>query len=192
MHEADLIGIHEARIAHHVAAVRQIDGEDGTAPVLNGAGAVVVERFVVVRADVTPRKHILEMLRKSGIDGHQVFELAVLGTFLDHQDLAVALDDLGLDFADRFVQQDLVVDLTGDDLVADFRDALGAKGICFTRPAQWRFGFLIALEERFVRPLGSERGVLRDLIHPIENFPGDIGAGCHYFFEILNWFVHAQ
>jgi hypothetical protein len=28
VHEADLIRIHEARIAHHVAAVREVDGED--------------------------------------------------------------------------------------------------------------------------------------------------------------------
>src|SRR5690606_24385810 len=30
-----LVGVHEARIAHHVAAIRQIDGEDRAATVLD-------------------------------------------------------------------------------------------------------------------------------------------------------------
>ncbi len=50
--EADLVGVHEARVAHHVAAVGQVDGEDRAAAVLDGAAAVVVELRVVVGADV--------------------------------------------------------------------------------------------------------------------------------------------
>jgi len=36
------------------------------------------------------------------IDRHDVFKMAVLGAILNHQDLAIALDDLGLDFAHLF------------------------------------------------------------------------------------------
>ena len=56
VHEADLVGVHEAGIAHHVAAVGQVDGEDRSSPVLDGAAAVVVQLFVVMSADVAARK----------------------------------------------------------------------------------------------------------------------------------------
>ena len=41
--EAHLIGIHETGIAHHVAAVRQIDGQDTATTVLDGRSAVVAQ-----------------------------------------------------------------------------------------------------------------------------------------------------
>ena len=47
--EPDLVRVHEAGVAHHVAAVRQVDGQHRAAAVLDGAAAVVVELLVVVR-----------------------------------------------------------------------------------------------------------------------------------------------
>ena len=44
VHVADLIGVHEARIAHHVAAVGQVDRQHRAAAVLDGRGAVIVQR----------------------------------------------------------------------------------------------------------------------------------------------------
>ena len=70
----------------------------------NRAGAVIVECFVAVSADVAARKNVFQVLRERWIDRHQVFELPVNRAFLYHQDLAVAFDDLRLDFADRLVQ----------------------------------------------------------------------------------------
>ena len=35
--EADLVGVHEAGIAHHVAAVGEVDGQHRSAAVLHGA-----------------------------------------------------------------------------------------------------------------------------------------------------------
>ena len=64
VHEPYLVGVHEARVAHHVAAVGEIDGEDRSAAVLHGAGAVVVEFFVVVGADVAAREHFFEVLEE--------------------------------------------------------------------------------------------------------------------------------
>ena len=64
VHEADLVGVHEARIAHHVAAVGEVDGQHRAAAVGDGAGAVVVQLFVVVGANVAAREHIFEMLRR--------------------------------------------------------------------------------------------------------------------------------
>jgi hypothetical protein len=42
MHEPDLVRVHEARIAHHVAAVGQIDGQHRSAPVLHRRRPVVM------------------------------------------------------------------------------------------------------------------------------------------------------
>ena len=70
--------------------------------------------------------------------------MAVDGAVLHHQDLAVALDDLGLDLADLLVQQDLVRQLAVDDLLADLRDALGAERVGGAGPAERRLLLLIA------------------------------------------------
>ncbi len=93
MHEPDLIGVHEARIAHHVAAVGQIDGQHRSAAVRDGAGAVVVQLFVVVGADVAARENVFQVLEERRIGRHDVFEVAVDRAILDHHDLAVAFDD---------------------------------------------------------------------------------------------------
>ena len=103
MHEPDLVGVHEARIAHHVAAVRQIDRQHRSAAVRDGAGPVIVKLFVVVGADVAAGEHVFEMLEERRVDRHHVFEVAVDRAILHHQDLAVALDDLRLDLADFLV-----------------------------------------------------------------------------------------
>ena len=62
--EPDLVRVHEARVAHHVAAVGQVDGEHRAAAVLDRAAAVVVQLLVVVRADVAAREHVFEVLEE--------------------------------------------------------------------------------------------------------------------------------
>ncbi len=160
--EADLVGVHEAGVAHHVAAVGEVDGENRAAAVGDGGGAVVVELLVVVGADVAAGEDLFEVLEEGGVDGHDVFKVAVDGAVLDHEDLAVALDDLGLDLADLLVEEDLVGELAVDDLLADLRDALGAEGVGGAGPAEGRLFFLVALEEGLVAPLGGEAGVGAD------------------------------
>jgi len=133
--EADLVGVHEAGVAHHVAAVGQVDGQNRATAMGDGRGAVVVELLIVVGADVAAGEDIFEVLHHRRVDGHDVLEVAVDGAILDHQDLAVALDDLSLDFADLLVEEDLVGQLAVDDLLANLRDALGAEGVGGTGPA---------------------------------------------------------
>ena len=60
---------------------------------------MLVQFFVVVRADVAAREHLFQVLEERRVDGHHVLEMAVNGAILHHHDLAVALDDRGLDFA---------------------------------------------------------------------------------------------
>ena len=116
MDEPDLVGVHEAGVAHHIAAVREIDREDRSAPVRHRARTVVVEIFVVVGADVAARENLFEVIEEFGVDRHHVFEVAVNGAILHHQDFAVARDDLRLDFADFLVAQNLDRQFAVDDL----------------------------------------------------------------------------
>ena len=157
MHEADLVGIHEARIAHHVAAVGQVDGQDRAAAVLDGAAAVVVQLLVVVRADVAARERFLEVLEEGRVHRHHVLEVAVNRAILDHQDLAVALDDLGLNLPDLLVQQDLVITLAVENLLARLAHADRAERVGLARPAKRGLHFLPGLLQRDVRPLRDER-----------------------------------
>ena len=111
------------------------------------------------------------MLEEGGVDGHDVFEVAVLGAVLDHEDFAVALDDLGLDFADFLIEQDFMGQLAVEDLLANLRDALGTEGIGGAGPAEGRLFLLIGLEEGLVGPLGGEGGVGADAIQALEDGP---------------------
>ena len=101
---ADLIRVHEARVAHHVAAVGQVDRQDRAAPVLDRGRAVVVQR-VGDRIEVPAGEETLDPAQEIRIDGERVGERAVLRTGLLDDDLAVALDDVGLDLADVLVRR---------------------------------------------------------------------------------------
>ena len=88
--EPDLVRVHEAGVAHHVAAVGEVDGQHRAAAVLDGGAAVVVQLLVVVGPDVAAREHFLEVLEERRVDRHHVLEVAVDGAVLHHEDLAVA------------------------------------------------------------------------------------------------------
>ncbi len=142
---ADLVGVHEARIAHHVATVGEIDGENGAAAVADGRRAVLVEVFVVVRGNVAAGELLFDPVEELGIDGHHVFIVAMDGAILDHPNLIVALDDLRLDFADFFVHQIAPVFLAGNDRFTRLFDACRAERIGLPREAKRGLGLFPGL-----------------------------------------------
>ena len=103
MNESDLIGIHKAWVAHHIAPVRQIDCKNRATTILDRACPVVMELFVVVRPLVATRELILKVGKHLWISRHNVFKAPMLRALLDHPDLAVTLDNFSLDFTDFFV-----------------------------------------------------------------------------------------
>ena len=149
-----------------------------------------MEALVVVGADVAAGEDLFQVPEEGGVHGHDVFEVAVLGAVLHHEDLAVALDDLGLDLAGLLVHEDLDRQLAVDDLLADFGDALGTERVGGARPAERRLGLLIRLQQRLVRPLGRERWVGINAIELVENHPRAFGGDGDSFFNILNGLVH--
>src|ERR1043166_827424 len=106
MDKANLIGIHEAGVAHHVATISEIYRQHGATAILDGAGTVVVQLFVVVRGDISTWEHGFDVRQKLGVDRHNVLEVSVNWAILNHPNLAVALDDLRLDLADLLLNQD--------------------------------------------------------------------------------------
>ena len=73
---ADLVGVHEARVAHHVAAVGQVDGQHRAAAVLDRRRAVVVEA-VGDGVEVAAGEQVLEALEERRVDRQRVGEGAV-------------------------------------------------------------------------------------------------------------------
>ena len=190
VHEAHLVGVHEARVAHHVAAVGEVHRQHRAAAVLDRAAAVVVELLVVVGLDVAAGEHLFEVLEKRRVNRHDVFEVPVDRAVLDHDDLAVLLRDGRLDLADLLVEEHF--DRLGavDDRLPRLAHAGGTERVGFARPAKRRLGLLIALEQRLVRPLRGDRFVLGNLIDPREHLPGAVGGDGESLFCVLDGRVH--
>ena len=129
MNETNLVRIHEARIAHHVAAVRQIDCQHRAAAILDRRRAVVVKFLVVVSFDIAAGEQLLDVRKELDVDRHHVFEMAVRRTILDHPYLAVTLDDLGLDLTDLFIDQNANFLFAAKDLFARLDHAVRAQRI---------------------------------------------------------------
>jgi len=190
--KADLVGVHEAGIAHHVAAVRQIDGQNRPAAVRHRRSSVVVQLFVVVSADVASGENFLKVTEELRVDRHHVFEMAVSGAVLDHQDLAVALDDLRLNLANLLIQKDFVRQLAVDNLLANLRNALRAQRIGGAGPAKRRLLFLIRLEQRLIGPLRRKGRIWADTVELLENGPGSLGRDGDRSFCVLDGFRHVS
>jgi hypothetical protein len=152
---------------------------------------VVVQRLVVVRADVAAREHLLEMLEERGVHRHHVLEVAVDGTVLHHQNLAVALEDRRFDLADLLVEENADVLLPVENRLARLAHTGGAQRVGLARPPEWRLGLFVRLQEWFVRPRGDERRVLFDLVQTIEDRPRAVRRNRQPFLHVLDWLVHA-
>src|SRR3989440_2040883 len=116
--------------------------------------------------------------------------MTVLGAVLDHENLAVALDDLSFDLADFFIEQDLVGQFAVENLLADLRNTPRAKRVGATRPAQRWLRLLVRLKQWLVGPLGFGR---RIGLHAVEAFkyrPCSGGSNGDCFLHIFYWFMH--
>src|SRR5262249_14521977 len=99
VHVPHLIGIHEAGIAHHVAAVGQIDRQYGAPAISYRRGAVAVHAVIVGAAEVAAEEQAFNAPQKVGVRGHDVFKIPVGLAVLAHVDAPIFFDDLSLDLA---------------------------------------------------------------------------------------------
>src|SRR5262245_43470053 len=105
MNVTDLVRVHEAGIAHHVAAVRQVYRQNCAATVLNRAASVIVKPFVSVGWNIAAGEVLFDPFQELHVDGHNVFGAAVLWAVFDHPDLTVTFDDLSLYLTDLLVEK---------------------------------------------------------------------------------------
>src|SRR5664279_3295303 len=180
----DLIRVHEARVAHHVAAVREVDREDGAAAVLDRGRAVVVE-LVLRDLDVAPEEILLEPAEELRVTGHQVFERAVLRARLDHPDLVAAQEDVGRNFSGPPVHELAELARAADDRVPDLSCARRAQRIRAAGIAQGRLRALVTLRERLRRPCRMKSTRRDAAIHGLKGIPGDIRRRPYCLVELL-------
>ena len=137
-----------------------------------------------------PGIRVFEMFEERRVHRHHVFEVAVEGAVLHHQDLAVAFDDGGLDLADLLVQQDLVVALAVEDLLARFANAGRAERVGLARPAERRLHLLPRLLNRLVGPLGREGLCPLHGVERVEYAPGAFGREREPLLDVLDRLMH--
>src|SRR5690242_6041217 len=97
--------------------------------------------------------------------------MAVLRAVLDHQDLAVTLDDLGLDLARLLAGEEAEILLAGEHQLARLLDAGRAERVGGPRPAQHREGALARLQERGRRPLGLKGPGFEPAVDELDDGP---------------------
>ncbi len=173
---ADLVGVHEARVAHHVATVGQVDRQNRAPPVADGRAAVPVDQLVAQRTEVAPVVAGLDDPIELGIDRENVLEGPVFVARLAHEDLAVFLEDRGLDLAAVPVRQLREIALAADDRFAGLDHAARAQRVGLTRPAEWRVGALAALEQGARSPLRLTRRAFRQAgVDRLKGVPAGVG-----------------
>ena len=176
VHVADLIGVHEARVAHHVAAIGEVDGQDGAAPVLNARRAVIAQRRER-REVVATRVEVLDAARKGGVDREDVLEVAVLRARLFHLQHAVDFVDVRADLAGLPVDERRQITLAGENLGPYLLHAARTQRVCVSRPSELREGALAALEQRRGGPLRVDGRLLEpDVVALHERPRGASGA----------------
>src|SRR4029077_12793103 len=171
--------------------IRKIDGEHGSTSILHRGRTVVMQLLVVVSLDIATGENFFKMLREFRVNRHQVFEVTVLDAVLDHPDLAIAFDDLGLDLADFLVHQNVNRQMAVENLLPYFRHALGTKRISRARPAERRLRLFPRLEQGLIGPLRSRRRIRRNAVQAFKNCPCARGGNRHGLLNIFNRLVHS-
>src|SRR5207244_7887705 len=99
--------IHEARIAHHVAAIGEIDSQDSAAAKLNVRCPMLVNARIFRGAKVATEEERFDSFQERRISRHHICELAVLRASLAHDDLTIFFQNLGLKFTRMLMHQSL-------------------------------------------------------------------------------------
>jgi hypothetical protein len=91
VHVTNLVRIHEARIAHHVAAIGQINRQHGATAKFNIRRSMLVNVGIFGGAKVAAEEERFDSFQERRISSHHVCELAMLRASLAHDDTAVFL-----------------------------------------------------------------------------------------------------
>src|SRR4051812_11832623 len=126
------------------------------------------------RLEVAARIQPLDALQPFGIDGHHVREGAVLLAGLLHDDLAVLLEDLGLDLSRLTVDELAEAPGPVEDGRTYLLHAAGTERVRLARPTELGERPLAALQQRGRSPLRLDRGPLELCIVELDGRPGSL------------------
>ncbi len=171
---ADLVRIHEARVAHHVAAVRQVDRQHRAAAVADRRRPVVVE-LVLGHAEVAAGVQALDAPQERRVDRQDVRGRTVPRALLLHVHAVVALDDVRRDLARMAVDEDAPVEVAADDRLFDLDHAAGAQGVGRPREAELRKRALALAQHGSGGPRRRERAVRNAPVQPLGPTPQHVG-----------------
>ena len=144
-----------------------------------------MKRLIVMGGNIPARKHSFNVGKKLRVNGHHIFEVTVNRALLDHPNLTVTLDDLGLDLSDFLVNQHRNLFTAVEDRLTRFNYAVRAKRVGRPRPAKlWRRP-LVRLEQRPVSPLRLERCCVDPLVYRLKRGPQKSGPARQGEFERL-------
>src|SRR5439155_7686486 len=172
---SDLICVHEAGIAHHVAAVGKVHRQNGPPAKLDIGGAMVVYCGVFRNAEVAPKEERLNSSQELRIGSHHVFKLSVFRTVLLHDDLTILFENLGLNLARVFIHQGFQSSLSGDNGITNFLYTSWAKTVSLARKTERRRRSFVGFQERARGPVRTD-GVAfgESSINRLKSLPDDI------------------
>ena len=176
MNIANLIGIHEAGIAHHVASVGQIHRQHSAASELDAGVPMAMDVVIFGATEIPPEEEAFDSTGKFGVGGEHIFERPVLVAHLPHDHLTALFQNLGLDFTRVPGHQGGEVGFAVNDGIADLGHAARTQGIGDPGESQGGSRAFVALEHLAGSPAGRRELSLREAsIDGLEGLPGQIG-----------------
>ena len=157
MNITNLVRIHEARIAHHVAAIGQVNRQNRAAAKLDIRSSMTMNVFVFSGTKVTTEEERLDARQKRRIGRHHIFKQPVLRTGLSHQYLTVVFNDLGLDLTGMLEHQHFERHLTSDHRIANFFDTGWTETVGLAWETEWWSSSFVGFEKRTGRPVWPNR-----------------------------------
>ena len=177
MNITHLVGIHETLIAHHIAPVGQIHGQNGSAAIFDGRVPVPMDMRRPPRMEIPAKKQTFHPFGEIRICREDILKGAVLFTNLAHQHTAALFHNLSLDASRVFPDQCCQVNFVVQDLHANFGDTTGTKRIGGAGKTKRRGGPFRALEHLSRRPARGGKLTFRNpAVDCLENFPGQVGC----------------
>jgi hypothetical protein len=171
-----LVGIHETRVAHHVAAVGQVYRQNRPPAVPDGGRAVPMDSTIVRRAEIPAEKQALDPAGEIRVGGEDLLKRTVLLAHLAHEDAAVLFDQLGFDFPGMDLGERGKVGIAVEDRIADLGHALRAERIGHPRESERRRSPLVTLQDPARGPFWMWEFALRESpVDGLECLPGNIG-----------------
>src|SRR5437868_6897090 len=98
--------------------------------------------FVAVRTNVSSGKNFFEMPKELRVDRNHIFEMPMRRAVFDHQNLAVAFENRGLNLSEPLVFEHAQILSAIENLATGLAHTDRTKRICLSRPTERRLGLL--------------------------------------------------